>query len=444
MAAFDIALNQLRPSLVAEAIDAMRDTGISLYIHGAPGISKSAVARQIADKNHCAVADVRLSQMAPEDMRGVPMVGEIDGMKGLMWTPPLIFPRDLDYQQTEVITGSKTIRFFNPIGNNGIHYCTKPVIKVMSNDFNKQVEIVDSQLDRFTVFVKDYQGEPSTATIVWTVTGKVVVMFVLEEFNSAPLAVMAAAYQLILDRRIGDYVVPEGVMLIAMGNRDGDRGVTFKIPKPVANRFVHLEMIVNIDDWLDWGFEHGIHPDVAGFLARWPSKLLDFQPESPQYSFATPRSWEFVSKIISQSEMKKEVLNSLVCGAIGPAVGTEFLLHQQFMADAPDAKCILDGTTTTFRPKNHQHATQIAYSTAVQLIYLLKERNDEIKSNKEDRKNWYQQADRAVGFMLEFFTPEVNVVAMRMAMLTHKLRFSSEHMPRYVEFTKSHRDLFFG
>src|SRR5262245_34450535 len=110
----DIALNKLRPSLIAAAIETMRDTGLSLYIHGAPGISKSAVLSQGATKLGESFIDLRPSQLAPEDLRGVPMLGDVHGVQGVLWTPPLVFPRDLDYQQTERVDGGKTIHFFNP------------------------------------------------------------------------------------------------------------------------------------------------------------------------------------------------------------------------------------------------------------------------------------------------------------------------------------------
>jgi len=437
MAAHDVAFNRLRPSLVASAIETMRSTRISVYVHGAPGIAKSAVARQVADKLGIAFIDVRLSQMAPEDVRGVPMLGEVDGMKGVLWSPPLFFPRDLDYQKTETVTGTQTIRFFNPVGNNGIHYCTKPKIEIVPQG-PVTVRITDRQKDRFTVEVD------RSATITWTVTGKAEAILALEELNSAPPSVMAAAYQLLFDLRIGDYILPNGVTIIAMGNRDSDKGVTYKLPKPLANRLVHLEMVVYFEDWLAWATQNLIHPDVVGYLARWPSKLLDFNPDLPTHSFPSPRTWEMASKISYQSS-PDEVKRALIHGAIGAAAATEFLLHVQIMGDMPDAKSILDGTTTTFRPKNPQHATQIAYSTAVQIMYLLKEQNDIIRGRQsEERKQWYQQADRAVGYMMEFFAPEVNVVAMRMAMLTHGLRFNSEHMPNYVAFTKRYRDLLLG
>jgi hypothetical protein len=434
----DIAFNKLRPSLVAAAIEAMRHTKISLYVHGAPGIAKSAVARQVADKLGIAFIDVRLSQMAPEDLRGVPVLGEIDGMKGVLWSSPFFWPHDLDYFGNDHVNGTKTIHFFNPISNNGIHYCTTPRIEVVGD-----AKITDRQLDRFTV-----EGD---GAFTWKVNGEAKAIVALEELNSAPPSVMAAAYQLIHGRRLGDYMVPDGVMLLAMGNRDGDKGVTFKLPKPLANRFIHIEMIDNIEDFIDHGARVGMHPVVIGYLARWPSKLLDFNPSLPTHSFPTPRSWEMVSTIMYQLA-PNEVKRALVHGAIGSAAATEFLLQKELMDDMPDAKTILDGTTTTFRPKNPQHATQIAYSTAVQIVYLLKEQNDLIRQKSDskqiderspERKEWYRQANRAVGYMMEFFAPEVCVVALRMALLTHGLRFSSEHMPHYVTFTKRNRDLFF-
>ena len=261
---------------------------------------------------------------------------------------------------------------------------------------------------------------------------------------------MAACYQLIFDRRLGDYIVPTGVMIVATGNRDGDKGFTNKLPAPLSNRFIHLDMIVNFNDWAAWAIIHGIDPDIVGFLSRFPSKLMDFQPDSPVHSFATPRSWEAVSKTISQN-LPREVLHALVNGAIVTPIGTEFLLHRSIMGEMPDARGILTGTVTLFKP-SVEHATQIAYSTAVQLIYLLKESNDAIRQKfptkaaddrSSERKLWREQADRAIGYMTEHFSPEVTVVGLRMAMVNHGLRFSSD-MPHYAAFAKSNRDLFFG
>jgi MoxR-like ATPase len=92
-----------------------------------------------------------------------------------------------------------------------------------------------------------------------------IVLF-LDEMNSAAPAVQAAAYQLILNRRIGQYKLPDNVLIVAAGNRDADKGVTYRMPAPLANRFVHLELAVNFDDWFQWAVENKIHNDVVGYL----------------------------------------------------------------------------------------------------------------------------------------------------------------------------------
>jgi len=83
----------------------------------------------------------------------------------------------------------------------------------------------------------------------------------LDEINATLPQVAAAAYQLILDRRLGDYRLPEGWAIIAAGNRLGDRGVTYAMPAPLANRFTHVELAPMIDDWLLWAEQAGVVPN---------------------------------------------------------------------------------------------------------------------------------------------------------------------------------------
>ena len=81
--------------------------------------------------------------------------------------------------------------------------------------------------------------------------------------NSAAPAVQAAAYQLILNRRVGQYTLPDNVYIVAAGNREADKGVTYRMPSPLANRFVHLEIKVDFDDWFAWAVQNDIHQDVT-------------------------------------------------------------------------------------------------------------------------------------------------------------------------------------
>lgn len=449
-----IALNQLRPSSVAVAIESIQSTEISLYVHGAPGIAKSAVARQVADRLGIAFIDVRLSQMAPEDVRGIPMLGELDGMKGVIWQPPLSFPRNLDYTKTEEVQGLKTIRFFNPIGNNGIHYCTQASITIEAVDPFYIATITEQSVDRFDVTLRTRLGEPVNGMVRWQVTGPVKAILALEEFNSAPPSVMAAAYQLVWDRRLGDYLVPDDVMIVAMGNRDIDKGVTYKLSKPVGNRFLHLEMVVNFDDFYEWAINHAIHPDVLGYLMKWQSKLFDEKFASqPDPRFATPRTWEGVSKICYLELTSTEVIRALVCGLIGDSYGTEFLLHRQFMEDMPDVRDILSGKVKTFHPKNPRHTTQIAYSLCIQICYALKGRSDDIagkyRSKQEVNKSSEQmalwdQTDCALGYIIDNFPPEIAIMFQRIAMQTYKLSFNTTRMKRFAGFAEQYRDVVLG
>ena len=107
----------------------------------------------------------------------------------------------------------------------------------------------------------------------------------LDELNAAPPSVQAAAYQLILNRRVGTYKLPEGVSIVAAGNRETDKGVTYRMPAPLANRFVHLEMRVDFEDWAMWATENHINPQVVGYCSctlrsvamSWGSRLMPME-----------------------------------------------------------------------------------------------------------------------------------------------------------------------
>jgi MoxR-like ATPase len=439
-------LNTVTPSGAANAIRLLRHSGISLYIHGGPGLAKSSVARQVADEENIALIDLRLSQLAPEDVRGVPMPATIGLREGIIWMPPLVFPRDLDFVgHTNVdSSGIAEIKFHNPLGNNKIPYCTQP--KIMCTSLNgSDIVTLDQRADGFTVQLSTPDGLPTSGAIRWSVSGAAKAILALEEFNSAAPSVMAAAYQLILDRRIGDYVVPDGVMLLALGNRDSDRGVTHQLAKPVANRFIHLMMEFSWEDWFVWAGRNNIHADVLGYLSKWQSKANSFDPDSPHLNFATPRSWEFVSRVISQpGAADSATIGALICGAVGDAIGAEFIQHRKFMADMPDVNDILDGAVTVFKPSDPRHETQIAYSVCVQMCYELARRARRVEAGytgeKKDfnkyppRRQWLEEADRAFGYAIDNFRPDVTIMASRMAIMVHGLKLPANHLPRFAKF----------
>ncbi|MBN2825782.1 MAG: MoxR family ATPase [Campylobacterales bacterium] len=164
----------------------------------------------------------------------------------------------------------------------------------------------------------------------------------LDEINSAPPAVQASAYQLVLDRKVGEYELPKGWSIVAAGNRENDRGVVYRMPPPLANRFVHFEMEVDFEDWKAWAYSQGIEASIIAFLQYDPSQLFNFDPTTNQKSFASPRSWEFANTII-KSQVEEKLLLETLSGAVGNDSAVAFLSFKKVMDRLPNINEILSG-----------------------------------------------------------------------------------------------------
>jgi len=162
----------------------------------------------------------------------------------------------------------------------------------------------------------------------------------LDELNAAPPSVQASAYQLILDRQVGEYKLPDGWAIVAAGNREGDRGVTYRMPSPLANRFVHFEMEVNVDDWRFWAYKKELDERIIAYISYKSQHLFTFDAKSDTKSFATPRSWEYVDSILKSSIDEVLLLNA-VSGAVGKDVAVGFLSFCKVMNKLPDINVIL-------------------------------------------------------------------------------------------------------
>ncbi|MDD2905705.1 MAG: MoxR family ATPase [Sulfurimonas sp.] len=162
----------------------------------------------------------------------------------------------------------------------------------------------------------------------------------LDELNAAPPSVQASAYQLILDRKVGEYNLPDGWAIVAAGNREGDRGVTYRMPAPLANRFVHFEMEVDVDDWRLWAYKKALDTRIISYISYKSEHLFTFDAKSETKSFATPRSWEYVDSIF-KSEIPANLLLNAISGAVGKEVAVGFLSFAKVMERLPDINAIL-------------------------------------------------------------------------------------------------------
>lgn len=256
------------------------------------------------------------------------------------------------------------------------------------------------------------------------------IILFLDELNSAAPSVQAAAYQLVLNRRIGQYVLPDNVVVIAAGNRETDKGVAYRMPKPLENRFVHFEIRVDFPDWLDWAVDHDIHPDIVGYLSFAKSDLYNFDPQSSSRGFATPRSWTFTSELITdEDDMVESELTDLVAGCVGEGIAIKFASHRKMAQSMPNPTDILDGKVTAMQNRE----ISAMYSLATNLCYELKERY--INGEKEKSlDNFHSAFSNFISFMLDNFETEMTVMASRIAMKNYKLVPKQDKIARFEEY----------
>jgi hypothetical protein len=243
----------MTPAELADYLNGLihHDIKLSTMIWGPPGIGKSSIVAQTAEANELAFTDLRLSQLAPTDLRGLPVAE--DGVS--RWYPPEFLPRE-----------GKGILF-------------------------------------------------------------------LDELNLAPPAMQGMAQQLILDRQVGSYRVPEGWFIWAAGNRKEDMAAVYDMPSPLANRFLHLEVEPEFESFKRYALTHGVHEQITAFLAFRPELLHKLTPQ--QNAWPSPRSWVMASHL--------HRANLGIESAVGTAMAYEFKAFVALYGNIPDLEAILRG-----------------------------------------------------------------------------------------------------
>jgi hypothetical protein len=329
-----------------------------VFLWGPPGIGKSEVVAEIADELGGLVVDLRMAQMEPTDIRGIPYFNK-DNNK-MDWAPP--------------------------------------------------VDLPDQEL------ASKYP---------------IVVLF-LDEMNSAPPAVQAAGYQLILNRRVGKYVLPDNVVIVAAGNRDSDKGVTYRMPMPLANRFVHLEMRPDFTAWQQWAVNKGIHKDVVGYLSFAKQDLYDFDSKSSSRAFATPRSWCFVSDLLNDEEnVDTDTQFNLVAGAVGEGLAVKFMAHRKIAGKMPEPSDILSGKVKDLAVKE----ISAMYALTIAMCYELK---DSVKNKTADTKKFHEMAFNFFEYMMNNFETELVVMGAKIALKTYELPIEPSQLKNFDDFHKKY------
>ncbi len=166
----------------------------------------------------------------------------------------------------------------------------------------------------------------------WPREGRGILLF--DELTAADRSLQVAAYELILDRRLGElYKVPDGWYICAAGNRVEDAAVSTTMSSALANRFLHVELAEDVESWVHWATLHGIHPSVVGFLRYRPECLFRQKDENLERGWPTPRAWERVSVMLDIAPEDDEGLQrKLVYGLVGNRAGLEFYEYHKLNA----------------------------------------------------------------------------------------------------------------
>lgn len=253
----------------------------------------------------------------------------------------------------------------------------KHIAKVLEEKTDKKVVVTDVRLLLFNPV--DLRGIPTAnedkTLAVWLKpkifqmdeSKDAVNILFLDEITAAPQSVQAAAYQITLDRTVGEHKLPENCIVIAAGNRVTDKSVAFHMPKALANRLCHIEVVGDEHSWHEWAVKNNIHKFVVSFLDGNPQWLMDFEPSSTDLAFPTPRSWEMVSNILNYVSEDMSHVFPIICGCVGKEAAYALRAWSEMYDVLPDVKEVFDGTL-----KRVPNRPEVALSFATQITEYMK------------------------------------------------------------------------
>lgn len=392
--------NAVRPADLIQVVERCMEKQRPCMIWGPPGIGKSDIIAQIGSKQNRPVIDLRLLLMEPTDIKGIPYYDpETHEMR---WAKPAELPSVVSKEM--LASARATLAAAQAaLGNDEV--------------------ITDRQVEIMTRNVATLKGSLELQNAI----------LFLDEINAAPQSVQAAAYQLILNRRVGEYQLPDGMSIVAAGNRETDKAVTFRMPSALANRFIHFELKVHFEDWSDWAIARRVHPDVIGFLTGHQHYLFDFDPRKSGKAFATPRSWTFVGELLDDN-MSERLNQVMVGGTVGMGLAIEFMQHRRLKGRLPDPRDILEGIVLKLK-KDDEIDVSAKYSLIIGLCYVLEQMQFEYKDDsKKTAKDWDKITDTFLTFLMVsgHFSKEMVIMGAVVALRKYKIEFNSET----VVFTK--------
>ena len=264
----------------------------------------------------------------------------------------------------------------------GKSQAVRQIGNLISQNTGKNVEVTDVRLLLFNPI--DLRGIPvaNRQLAVWlkpkifdmNKSDDYINILLLDEISAAPQSVQAAAYQITLDRKVGEHLLPDNCIVLAAGNRITDKSVAYKMPKALANRLLHFNIEPKFKTWKAWAIRNDINPIVIGFLGFKTDALNKFDPDREDLAFATPRSWEMVSNLLNNISDNVNEIYPLVRGLVGTGVASEFRTFSNVFHQLPDINEIFAGETFDV-PKD----PSVVYALCSAMVNYVKNNQDDLR-----------------------------------------------------------------
>lgn len=383
------------------------------------------IVRTLGELWGCRIVALHLPQFDPTDLKGIPVRME-DGR--VVWVPSSYLPK----QQNVTISADQAKAYKSSID---LDMPNAIDIAVHVNDrtgktiatFNDKINTVDPELPlavkvdmlsrKVSITVKSNDKHPDVSGYTIGLIDKSILF--LDELSAAVPEVQNAALQLCLDRRVGEYDVPDGVPIVGAGNRESDMAFVNPMSAPLSNRFCHIRLVPNLTDWVEWAILKRVHPHILAYLQWKGSKaLMNFEPDKMAEGdggFPTPRSWYKLSKQMANiSHLPEIVFNAIVTGYIGRGMGHDFIAYRKVCENLPSTQDILDGRKVEI---NDDLDLGARYGLAMSLCYRLQDYHDEfydpsIKNINDQNPRWKTATVSFSDFIDKYLGKEMTVLCI--------------------------------
>ena len=316
-------------------------SNIPVMLWGPPGIGKSSIIHQISEELTRTVVDLRLAQLEPTDLRGVPMPNRETGRAE--WYLPAFWPE------------------------RALKDTTRTVVDAEGKETTVPVKAGDCLVGPGIIF--------------------------LDEIEKAPVSVKNASLQLVLDRMVGSYKLPNDWAIVCAGNREEDGAFSQPLGSALANRMIHLEIEPDVEVWASWARDKEVEEDIIGFL-HFKMDLLYKQTE--EYAFPTPRSWVIVSNLIKSAKTHKDQ-KELLAAAVGRGAAQEYVTWANVYKNVNPEE-VFEGKMPDFSGQEQS----FKYAVALSVAFHLRKRKNGIKKSEEHVANF-----------LGMLSPELRVVFLK-------------------------------